>query len=318
MTESSRRTFLSLAGKWAILGLGVAPALGGVLTGCETMEAVTRASTDLGVSTGVLDKEKADSITETVQETAKGFEDITPEQGYYIGRAVSANILRQYKPFNNTAANQYLNVLGQVLAQSSDLPETFRGYRFLILDSDDINALSAPEGFVFITRGMLRCCQHEDAAAAVLAHEIGHVQHKHGLQAIQKSRITSALTNLAIKSAKGLGSEKLTQLTETFENSILDISKTMINSGYARSFEVQADEAAVKMLKRVGYNPHGLEDMLEVMKKNLKPGGLDFAKTHPSPAWRIASIRPLLGDYPSKVAKPKARQDRFEKALGTV
>ncbi len=37
------------------------------------------------------------------------------------------------------------------------------------------------------------------------------------------------------------------------------------------------------LLRRVGYNPNGLVEMLTVMKKNLKAGGLDFAKTHPAP-----------------------------------
>lgn len=318
MTDSDRREFLSLTGKAALIGLGVVPVLSGVLSGCETMQAVTKAGTDLGVSTGVLDESKADAITDSVSEAAESFEDITPEQGYYIGRAVGANVLRQYKPFDNQKANVYLNMLGQTLARSSDLPHTFRGYHFLILDSNDINALAAPEGFIFITRGMLRCCEHEDAVAAVLAHEIGHVQNKHGLQAIKKSRITSALTDLAIKSAKGLGSEKLTELTATFENSILDITKTMINSGYSRSFETEADRAAVAILERVGYNPRGLTDMLTVMKKRLKPGGLDFAKTHPSPSWRISSLRQYVSHYPKKVEKPKARQERFERALGIV
>jgi predicted Zn-dependent protease len=197
------------------------------------------------------------------------------------------------------------------------MPETFGGYHFLIQDSDEINALAAPGGLIFITRGMLRCCQHEDAVAAVLAHEIGHVQAKHGLQAVKKSRITSALTTIGIEGTKSFGGEELAELTETFENSISDITATLVNNGYSRGFEREADKAALTILKRVGYDPNGLVDMLSVMSKKLKPGGLDFAKTHPSPASRIADIQKIIGET-TKVIKPEPRQARFMAGLGSI
>jgi beta-barrel assembly-enhancing protease len=81
------------------------------------------------------------------------------------------------------------------------MPETFGGYHFLILDSDEINAFAAPGGLIFVTRGMLRCCDSEDAVAAVLAHEVGHVQHQHGIQTIRKPALTSAFTILAAEGA---------------------------------------------------------------------------------------------------------------------
>jgi len=318
MTDFSRREFLSQAGRWTFLGLGAAPALSLFISSCATtMTATSKITTTIGVKAGALDEEKAEAIQKEVTEAAKSFRDFTPEQEYYIGRAVGATILNQYRPYEEPEANLYLNLLGQTLAQFSELPETFNGYHFLILDADDINALSAPGGLIFVSRGLLRCCEHEDALAAVLAHEIGHVQYKHGLQAIRKSRITSAITTLAIKGVKGLGSETLAKLTETFEGSIRDITSTLINSGYSRGFEKTADKAAVDILDRAGYNPRGLIDMLKIMKKKLNPGGLDFAKTHPSPSWRIATLREYIVGYP-RVEKPKARQDRFLKALADV
>ena len=187
----------------------------------------------------------------------------------------------------------------------------------MIQDSDEINAFAAPGGFIFVTRGMLRCCPHEDAVAAVLAHEIGHVQYKHGLRAIKQSRVTSALTSLAIKGAKKYGDEDLSALTKTFEESISDITKTLIVNGYSRSFENQADLAAISILQRTGYNPNGLVTMLNQMKIRLKPGRLDFAKTHPSPDSRLAEIQQYIGKY-STVKSPQARQVRFKAALGRI
>jgi beta-barrel assembly-enhancing protease len=317
MISANRRDFMHWAGRWALLGLGGAPLLSGLLSGCKAIEAVSKAGADLGVATGVIDEKQAQSIKKSGTAVSRSFEDFTPEQEYYIGRTVGAVILQKYKPYENQAANDYINLLGQTLARASDMPETYGGYHFLIQDSDEINALAAPGGLIFITRGMLRCCHHEDAMAAVLAHEIGHVQNKHGLQAIKTSRVTSALTTLGVESAKAFGGQELANLTETFEASIGDITKTLVNSGYSRAFESEADMAAVTILKRVGYDGNGLVDMLRVMQKRLKPGGLDFAKTHPAPEVRIADIGRMIGPY-APVQLSEARQPRFDRALQGV
>jgi len=309
MKKRSRREFLCTAGQCAVLGLGVAPALNTLLSGCATV----------GSSIGVLSEiqSKAQSAYLVGKSVARSFKDISPEQEYYIGRTVAAMILGKYKAYHNKRANHYINVIGQVLARASDLPETFSGYHFLIQDAAEINALAAPSGFIFVTRGILRCCQHEDAVAAVLAHEIGHVQHRHGLQSIKKSRITSAVTTLAMEGAKQYGSGMLSSLTQTFEDSITDITATMINNGYSRAFEHEADTAAVTILKRVGYDPNGLVAMLKTMETQLKPGAEDFSKTHPSPQSRIDDVQELIGEF-GKPATPKARQARFKRALGKI
>jgi beta-barrel assembly-enhancing protease len=247
----------------------------------------------------------------------KSFEDITPEQEYYIGRAVAATILSQYEPYAVEEPTEYLNLLGRTLAYASDRPETFGGYHFLILDSQEINAFAAPGGLIFISRGLLACADSEDTVAAILAHEIAHVVEQHGLQAIKKSRVTSALTSVAIASAQTAGSDELAKLTTVFEDSIDDITATLVNNGYSRSFEKEADLMAVEILRRVGYDPNALVRMLEVMERRLTPGGLDFAKTHPDPEVRISEIRKVLPYAPAPQRQPE-RQARYQAALGNI
>jgi beta-barrel assembly-enhancing protease len=314
MERSSRRKFLSLACKWGILSLGAAPVLSSFISGCKTLDTLAKSGPSFQVGDVVVDTK---AIAKETQVVTKSFEDITPQQEYYIGRTVGAMILQKYPPYNNPTADGYVNVMGQMLAQASDCPETYGGYHFLIQDSDEINAFAAPGGLIFLTRGMLRCCPQEDAVAAVLAHEIGHVQYKHGLRAIKQSRVTSALTALAIKGAKKYGDEDLAKLTETFEGSISDITKTLIVNGYSRSFENQADLAAISILQRTGYDPNGLVMMLNQMKTQLKPGRQDFAATHPTPDSRLAEIQKYVGKY-SAVKSPQARQDRFKTSLGKI
>jgi len=288
-----------------------------LLTGCESMDTVARIGTAVGVATGTIDQAQAESIQKSAKAVARSFQDFTPEQEYYIGRTVGAVIVNKYKPYHNLAATRYINLIGQTLSRASDLPETFGGYHFLILDSDEINAFATSGGFIFITRGLLRCCRDEDAVAAVLAHEIGHVQSRHGLQAIKKSRVTAALTTLAVEGTKTFSGQNLADLVSTFEGSITDITTTLINNGYSREFEQQADQAAVTILQRVGYDPNGLVEMLKIMQDRLRPGGLDFAKTHPSPVIRMADIQKSIGPYRA-MANPGARQQRFSESLGGI
>jgi len=247
---------------------------------------------------------------------AHASEEFTPEQEYYIGRSVGASLLTKYPPVNDPRANAYVNEVGQALAMFSDMPQTYGGYHFLIMDSTDINAFAAPGGLIFITRGMLHCCAGENALAAVLAHEIGHVQNKDALRAIKRSRVTEALAVIGGEAVKQASGGNLPQLTSLFTDCIGDIMSTMVNNGYSRELEFAADKTAVTILTRSGYNPAGLPIMLAEMQKRLHPGGTDFAKTHPAPADRIAQLAGLA--RVTEITEPPARVARFKAALGNI
>jgi len=288
-----------------------------LFSGCQAALTQTAKVTAQAEKVGVIRPSTAQSIQKSTSAVSKGIEEFTPEQEYYIGRSVAAVILTKYPPFTNQPANEYLNLLGQTLAQVSEMPEIFLGYRFLVLNSNEINAFATPGGHIFITRGLLRCCRNEDAVAAILAHEIGHIQLKHGLQAIKKARVTDAMNTIATESVRVLAPDEVDKFTETFGGAIADITN-MIQNGYSRSFEYAADDAAQTILRRLGYDPNGLVEMLMVMGKNLKPGEAGFAKTHPAPQDRIDEIQRKLGGKYSTVQTPKARQARFVKGVGKI
>jgi predicted Zn-dependent protease len=231
---------------------------------------------------------------------------------------VGANILAQYPPYDAAAANSYLNLLGQSLAMVSDRPETFGGYHFLVLDSDEINAFAAPGGLIFVSRGLLACADSEDGVAAILAHEIGHVVKQHGLKAIKTARFKDAGLAIGMAAVEELGPSELAKVTAAFSGTIDDITSTLVNSGYSRGAEKEADLAAVDILKRAGYDPNALVRMLQVMKTRLKPGGPGFGKTHPDPEDRIATIREAVAAGAAPPAAPPARKSRYQAALGKI
>jgi len=288
-----------------------------LLCSCETLDQVTELGTSIAVASGAIHSNEAQSINRSMKAVGKTFDDITPEQEYYIGRAVAATLLAQYKPYNDEELTHYVNVLGQTMARASDKPETFGGYHFLVFDSDSINAFAAPGGLILVSRGLLKCCTSEDDLAAILAHEVGHVEHEDGLRAIKSSRLTSALTVMAMEGVKNLGDDDLAEVTEAFEGSVNDITHTLAVNGYSRKQEILADAAAIDIMETVGYDPNALINVLQQMEKQLKPGGSDFAKTHPDPEIRIKSARQKIGKYKTSASTPE-RQRRFEKAMAGI
>jgi predicted Zn-dependent protease len=262
------------------------------------------------------------AIGQGVQQVQKAEQtEFTPEQEYYIGRAVAANLLSTRKVWENPKATEYLNVMERDLSLCSERTETFGGYHVLILDSDEINAFSAPGGLILVSRGLLRCATNEDMVAAILAHETAHVVLQHGLNAIKQSRKTAAYRNLAMTGVAVFGSPEARQLTDIFKDSIADITNTLVNSGYSRDQELQADQMALQIMRRAGYDPQAFDAMLKLMKQRLKPGGLDFAKTHPDPAVRDAAVEKTLSGEPAVTEPPAAvaaRQARYQAALGNV
>ncbi len=294
-------------------GFGAAAlALVWLAAGCETVNKLTAGAADIAAGAGLMTKDQAESTKRVSGAVTKTFQDITPEQEYYIGRTVAATVLLGYKPLQADDLNDYVNRIGQALAQFSTRPETFGGYHFLVLDSDDINAFAAPGGLILATRGLLECCQTEDELAAVLAHEIGHVEKLHGLRAIRTGRLNSALTILAVEAGKNLAGENLAEVTKAFDESINDITTTLMNSGYSRKLEFEADAAAIGILKQAGYQPGALVAMLENMAKSWDSSRKDFAATHPPPADRIAELQKAKVESSKETAA--ARQKRFAAA----
>ena len=115
------------------------------------------------------------------------------------------------------------------------------------------------------------------------------------------------------------GSPELRQLTDIFKDSIADITNTLVNSGYSRDLEFQADQMALDIMRRVGYDPARVRRHAEGhAEPGSTPGGLDFAKTHPDPRDRIAKVEGLLAGQPAVTASPAARaarQARYQAAL---
>ncbi len=264
---------------------------------------------DLGKGIGVVTK-AADNIN-------KANQDLSPVQKYYLGRAFGATIMESRKPLDNPAANSYINYLGQALVLAADQPATYSGYRFQILDSPEVNAFSGPGGFIFITKGLIKLTSNEDELAAVLAHEIGHVALDHGVKAIKKDRLTGAWVGAGADAAKAFGPSQVKDMTTAFEGSLTDLTKAVVDKGYSRDTEFEADARAVDVLRKAGYSPKALLAMLEDLKKIPQGSGSSLSKTHPAPADRIAKVKPQVAKDTDVVVSDVQKQ-RYQDALDSL
>ena len=292
-----------------------------LVAGCAGLGDVAGLGAGAAASTGYVTTSQAESIARSAQDIARSAEDLTPEQEYYIGRSVGAVILDRYDPWDEQEANRYLNLLGQSLALASDRPELFGGYRFQILDTEEINAFATPSGLIFVSRGMLRLTGSEDDVAAILAHEIGHIEHQHGVKAIRTSRLTTAFSSSAMTAVELAGPEEVAALTRTFDDSISDITDTLVSSGYSRGAEREADLAALRILARAGYDQSGLVRVLQAMDEVWSAGGPGFLSTHPDPQDRIDDIRSAIetgSGSAAPAATQRVRQNRYRATLGDV
>jgi predicted Zn-dependent protease len=270
-----------------------------LLWSCRSMGETINVGAQIAGALGIIDTETADSISRAVEE-------ITPDQEYYIGRAVGANLLSRYRIWQNPELTKYLNAICATIVINSPRPEIYNGYHLAILDTMEINAFATSGGHIFITRGLIACADSEDTLAAVIAHEIGHIQLQHSIKAIKNSRITSAVMKTTGSLVRNLGNDDITELADIMDESVNEIISTLIEKGYSQDQEFDADTAAMALLASAGYDPGALISILQQLEGNMgnQSGGL--IKTHPSPARRIEKAR----ETASKFKVPDTRSYR--------
>ncbi len=284
------------------------------LSGCETVGTIAQ-NVSIGGPYGGHDfTPHAQALTSAVGETAKAARAISDEEEYYIGRAVAARILSMYPLLENTALTEYLNLVGGTLAAHSDKPYTYSGYHFAVLDTDERNAFACPGGLILITRGMVRTATNEDELAAVVAHEIAHINHRDGIASIKQARWSEALTVIGMKTAAAYSPAEISQLVTIFEGSIDDVVRTLVVNGYSRSQESAADRDALTYLSRAGYRTAALADALRNLSASGAASEGGILKTHPGTEDRISAVAGASGG--SVDAAPLAqRSKRFTSAL---
>jgi predicted Zn-dependent protease len=258
------------------------------------------------------------SISQMGDSLARADDDVLPLDAYFLGRAVAANIIGRYRPYTQKPeATRYVNEICAAVAVNSPVPEIYNGYHVMILDTPELNAFATTGGHIFITRGLIETLQTEDALAAVIAHEIAHIQLNHSVDLIKYMRITRDLSGAADRAA-GIAAREasLSERQTLFDNAVRELVTTLVVNGYSQDQEFQADIYAVRLLALAGYSPASMIDALTLLQRTPGTGG--FNSTHPSPAQRIVNVRQEMtrnGQFYQLQDTYSFRAPRFEGTL---
>jgi predicted Zn-dependent protease len=293
--------------------------LSACIAGCSNPALKNLTSTILA-QTGYVNESQVDGVFNAGEGLVKSQTALTTEQEYYLGRAVSAKLLATFPPSSQSSLLSYVNKVGGAVAGVSDVPETFGGYHFVIVESSQINAMSAPGGYVFVSSGFLKLLPDEDSLAAVLAHEVAHVVKRHGVNAISNGALFSALGEFTKASASiavsNTGSSlPLSEITDVFGDSVSGITDKLLTSGFDRSQEYEADLYAANLLVKAGYNPSALVKVLEILKQHTSSDESGWYATHPHPEDRIDELEDEMKFNTALYDTPAARKTRFASAV---
>jgi len=156
-------------------------------------------------------------------------------------------------------------------------------FQFHIINDTNINAFAVPGGHIFIHTGLLHAADSPEEIAGVLAHEIAHVTERHGFRAL----INSAGLYLIVQFFFGDTSGAMAVLT--------DGSRLLVQQGYSRDFERQADDLGWNYLLKANIDPRGMIRFFKRMKEEeaknpqLK-GALQLLNTHPATDERMQRL----------------------------
>jgi predicted Zn-dependent protease len=217
---------------------------------------------------------------------AKGLAGIGPEEERLIGDSVSLEIVGKYGGLvRDGATMRRVNLVGRALARYSDRPEL--NWRFGVLNSDTVNAFSAPDGYVFITRGLYALAETDDILAAILGHEIAHITGKHALRIVQRGELLSGLGSQVVKRS-GNTREVEAQLQQ-FNLGVTEITKTLFEKGFDPQTEYAADQTGRQLAVVTGYAPGGLRAVLARLQQ-VPAGPQKAFSTHPPLSERIKRL----------------------------
>jgi beta-barrel assembly-enhancing protease len=278
----------------AIAALVPTVLLSSCLTLAQSMDLLATRALDQGLLSGY----QAAMLKQAAAAAVAAETGLSPEDEYFVGRAVAASLFQSYRPYDDAELNAYLNRLGQGLALYSIRPAVYSGYRFFALDSPEVNAFATPGGHILVTRGLLRLAGDEDELAAVLSHEIAHVALGHGLASVHGFRFAQIVSDYAMNAGLSEGGEAA-RFTATFGESIADLGKVLIVSGYSQTYELQADWEAYLILKAAGRDPGALSRLIARLpsrESTGEAGAAGFALTHPASTTRLQAIEASVAE----------------------
>lgn len=220
-----------------------------------------------------------------------------------LGKEVEATIRHNHRFANAPELQENLRRVGKLVL--SNWPTKLKGYdyRFAVLEDSEFNACSCPGGFIFVNRGLLENVEGQDELEAVLAHEIAHVEQRHGLMEYLKAQrnngnamlIASVVTaGLAVGGSASGNNDAIMIASAGGQISLLlaNIAANVASAGYSKEHEQEADIYALIYLQNRKKPKSALISMLKKVRTSEDisdsiSGESTTSRTHPETSERL-------------------------------
>ncbi len=200
-----------------------------------------------------------------------------------------------YGPVQDGAVNGYVDGVGQRLAATSHRPDM--PYSFRVVNANYVNAYAFPGGSIACTRGILLDMDNEAELAALLGHEIGHVNARHTASRMSTQMLAGTMAGVggAVIGAKYGGA------WASLASGIGGFGVGALLASYSRDDERQADSLGMEYMTRAGYNPDGMTGLMDMLnaQHDSQPSALEVMfSTHPMSSERLETARKMAnGKY---------------------
>lgn len=178
-------------------------------------------------------------------------------------------------------------IVSQLSRASGDERYEFHTY---IVEDPMVNAFAAPGGYIVLFRGLLDKTRRPEEAAAVLAHEMQHVLHRHSVRGMMRG--ASIWIGLAL-------------LTGGSPDIITGLAGSLGGLAYQRGDESEADRDGLRLLEEARIDPEAMVRMLEILEnvQGDAPEPLRYFSSHPLTKDRIEEVRKMASGYRGKAVR---------------
>lgn len=211
-------------------------------------------------------------------------ENLYQDIDHRLGEVVARNIEARYRVAPNGPQSDRVRAIGERLLRENRFLD--QGYRFVVLDTEIVNAFAAPTGPIYITTGMLEILESDDELAGVLGHELSHSERRHARRQYEQAQSAGVL-GLLVTVATGVPWYRLGS----------DILATVLVRGYSRGFELEADRDGMMTAYAAGYVPEDfllVQAKLQELSEQRGGGGPDWLRTHPRGEERTRQLNDIL------------------------
>ncbi len=211
-----------------------------------------------------------------------------------IGYAIASSVA-EGKLVPEGQAATYVTCVGSYIASGTerdDIP-----FRFYILDTPRVNAVSCPGGYIILTRGLLELIHDESELAALLAHEMAHVIAGHGTKAAVDDRIRIKADDAFAELDREVGNDPA-EVEELV--GITNRAMSIATGPKLDEYEFEADRMALNYLARCGYDLKAQVRLLQGIKAKhedtIDMFDLNY-RNHPDFAKRLALSEKEMKGY---------------------